>query len=144
MRLCKRGIYLDHNAWSERRARQGRDCGSISSAPGLDLEYSQGFPCGGGIYRVAGVRVPLTRKNTDCQDLYSGSGRDTLKVKRTSEAAAGETSWSTGLTVRAEGSGTVAHAGVVLPRLLADQVGLTTALGTCWLGRGSCRTGAGR
>jgi hypothetical protein len=29
--------------------------------------------------------------------------------------------------VRAEGTGTVAHAGVVLPRLLADRVGLTTA-----------------
>src|SRR5699024_1985475 len=64
-------------------------------------------------------------ENTDCQNLYSGSGRDTLMVKRTSEAAAGEAGWSTGLTVRAEGAGTVANAGVVLPRLLADQVGVT-------------------
>lgn len=31
------------------------------------------------------------------------------------------------MVVKAEGAGTVAHAGVVLPRLLADRVGLTSA-----------------
>ena len=47
--------------------------------------------------------------------------------KRTVAATArvGE-AWSTGLAVRAEGAGTVAHAGVVLPRLLADRVGMTS------------------
>ena len=48
-------------------------------------------------------------------------------MKRTSGMAAAEAAWSKGLLVRAEGTGTVAHAGVVLPRLLADRVGLTTA-----------------
>lgn len=33
--------------------------------------------------------------------------------------------WSNGLGVEVGGAGTVAHAGVVLPRLLADRLGLT-------------------
>jgi DDE family transposase len=37
-------------------------------------------------------------------------------------------SWSSRLTVRPGGTGTIAHAGVVLPRLLADRVGLTSGL----------------
>ena len=41
-------------------------------------------------------------------------------VKCTSEVKIVEAAWSSGLLVRAEGTGTVAHAGVVLPRLLAD------------------------
>jgi len=36
--------------------------------------------------------------------------------------------WSQGLSVQVGGAGTVAHAGVVLPRLLADRLGLTTDL----------------
>jgi Transposase DDE domain group 1 len=36
--------------------------------------------------------------------------------------------WSQGLRVEAGGTGTVAQAGVVLPRLLADRLGLTTGL----------------
>lgn len=36
--------------------------------------------------------------------------------------------WSEGLKVQVGGAGTVAHAGIVLPRLLADRLGLTTAL----------------
>jgi len=36
--------------------------------------------------------------------------------------------WSRDLQVVAGGSGVVAHAGVVLPRLLADRVGLTSGL----------------
>jgi hypothetical protein len=36
--------------------------------------------------------------------------------------------WSSKMTVRTGGTGTVAHAGVVLPRLLADRVGLTRRL----------------
>lgn len=36
--------------------------------------------------------------------------------------------WSNGLGVEVGGAGTVAHAGVVLPRLLADRLGLTTDL----------------
>lgn len=46
---------------------------------------------------------------------------------KTTTSAAAELDWSAGLSVRAEGTGTVAHAGVVLPRLLADRVGLTGA-----------------
>lgn len=48
-------------------------------------------------------------------------------MKRTSGVKIVESAWSSGLLVRAEGAGTVAHAGVVLPRLLADRVGLTGA-----------------
>jgi Transposase DDE domain group 1 len=36
--------------------------------------------------------------------------------------------WSSGLSVQVGGVGTVAHAGVVLPRLLADRLGLTVGL----------------
>ena len=36
--------------------------------------------------------------------------------------------WSSGLRVEVGGPGTVAHAGVVLPRLLADRLGLTEDL----------------
>jgi hypothetical protein len=36
--------------------------------------------------------------------------------------------WSSGLSVQVGGTGTLAHAGVVLPRLLADRVGLTIGL----------------
>jgi hypothetical protein len=36
--------------------------------------------------------------------------------------------WSQGLSVKVGGAGTVAHAGIVLPRLLADRVGLTAGL----------------
>ena len=36
--------------------------------------------------------------------------------------------WSTGLSVTADGTGVVAHAGSVATRLLADRVGLTEAL----------------
>lgn len=51
--------------------------------------------------------------------------------KRAVAAAAGVgEAWSTGLVVRAEGAGTVAHAGVVLPRLLADRVGMTSMFRT--------------
>ena len=36
--------------------------------------------------------------------------------------------WSNNLSVKVGGAGTPAHAGVVLPRLLADRLGLTTGL----------------
>ena len=36
--------------------------------------------------------------------------------------------WSAGLSVKVGGAGTLAHAGVVLPRLLGDQLGLTAGL----------------
>ena len=38
------------------------------------------------------------------------------------------TSWSAGLSVTADGVGVISHAGAIAPRLLADQVGLTTEL----------------
>ena len=40
------------------------------------------------------------------------------------------TRWDHGLTVTGEGQGLVGHAGVVLLRKLADQAGLTAALGS--------------
>ena len=56
-------------------------------------------------------------------------------VKRTSTRSARGSSlpgpglgWSRGLKVATGGQGVVAHAGVVLPRLLADRVGLTAGL----------------
>jgi hypothetical protein len=39
------------------------------------------------------------------------------------------TQWDHGLTVTREGQGLVGHAGAVLLRKLADQAGLTAALG---------------
>ncbi|MBB0990153.1 IS1380 family transposase, partial [Dietzia sp. SLG510A3-30A2] len=38
------------------------------------------------------------------------------------------TSWSAGLSVTADGVGVISHAGSIVPRLLADQVGLTAEL----------------
>ena len=46
--------------------------------------------------------------------------------------------WSSGLSVTADGTGVVAHAGSVAMRLLADRVGLTGGLSTA-LGRRSFR-----
>ncbi len=46
----------------------------------------------------------------------------------TRNCAARRRSWSSGLRVSGDGAGMVVHAGVVLPRLLADRVGLTTAV----------------
>jgi hypothetical protein len=40
-----------------------------------------------------------------------------------------DTPWNHGLRVTAEADGLVGHAGAVLPRKLADQAGLTAALG---------------
>jgi hypothetical protein len=47
--------------------------------------------------------------------------------------------WSRGLKVQVGGAGTVAHAGIVLPRLVADRVGSTAACRRRWRGRGSSR-----
>ena len=46
------------------------------------------------------------------------------------------TSWSTGLSVSADGVGVVAHAGSVATRLLADRTGLTGELSKAMLRRG--------
>ncbi len=50
------------------------------------------------------------------------------------------TSWSTGLSFSADGTGVVAHAGNVATRLLADQVGLTDALSAAIARRGFAPT----
>ncbi len=58
-------------------------------------------------------------------------GRDTLQVKTTStrrHVGDPALAWSQGLSVEVGGAGTVAAAGVVLPRLLADRLGLTSGL----------------
>ena len=48
-------------------------------------------------------------------------------VQRTGQGSSG-LAWSDRLRVEVGGPGTVAHAGVVLPRLLADRLGLSTDL----------------
>lgn len=69
--------------------------------------------------------------------------RSTFVVKRTSARSARESSlsdpasgWSKGLRVATGGQGVIAHAGVVLPRLLADRIGLTAGLGAVVARRG--------
>src|SRR5437773_8838133 len=47
-----------------------------------------------------------------------------------------DTRWDHGLTVTGEGQGLVGHAGAVLLRKLADQAGLTAALGSALARRG--------
>jgi hypothetical protein len=57
--------------------------------------------------------------------------RNTLEVNSTRSRGLGvdpALGWSRGLSVEVGGAGTVAQAGIVLPRLLADRVGLTTGL----------------
>jgi hypothetical protein len=57
--------------------------------------------------------------------------RNTLQVKATSTRRLVEDAalaWSQGLKVEVGGAGTLAAAGVVLPRLLADRLGLTAGL----------------
>ncbi len=47
-----------------------------------------------------------------------------------------DTRWDHGLTVTGEGQGLVGHAGAVLLRKLADQAGLTAALGAALARKG--------
>ena len=64
-------------------------------------------------------------------EICMNRGRDTLEVKATStRRLVGDPAlaWSQGLKVEVSGAGTVVQAGVVLPRLLADRLGLTTGL----------------
>jgi hypothetical protein len=51
------------------------------------------------------------------------------QTRTPSQAKASDPGWAKGLRVQVGGSGVVAHAGVVVPRLLADRVGLTAGLG---------------
>lgn len=72
-------------------------------------------------------------------DLYRLRGRDTLRVNAIGggrPVVDGALSWSRGLSVRVGGAGTVAHAGVVLPRLLGDRLGLTAGLSGALASRG--------
>jgi len=66
------------------------------------------------------------------------TGRVAKKAARRArrKATRGGGSWSTGLAVSADGTGVVAHAGNVVTRLLADQVGLTGALSGALARRG--------
>ncbi|PZS08525.1 MAG: hypothetical protein DLM64_12295 [Solirubrobacterales bacterium] len=64
-------------------------------------------------------------------EIYMTLGRSTFRVKSTRTRGFGldrALAWSHGLKVEVGGAGTVAHAGIVLPRLLADRVGLTAGL----------------
>ncbi len=49
-------------------------------------------------------------------------------TRRRTRAGKADPGWSQGLSVRVGGPGTVTHAGIVLPRLLADRTGLTAGL----------------
>ena len=81
----------------------------------------------------------MTWENVDCLDhafdlrkvtlMVNGTRRKKRASGRRSRRARRGRSWSSGLRVRAGGTGTVAHAGVVLPRLLADRLGVTSELG---------------
>jgi hypothetical protein len=54
------------------------------------------------------------------------------------------TGWLRGLEVTAGGTGIVSHAGVALPRALADKAGLTAGLSKALASRRRwCMTGAG-
>ena len=57
-----------------------------------------------------------------------------------------DTGWDHALKVTGDGEGLVGHAGAVLLRKLADQAGLTAALGRRWRGPGGSRwwTGVSR
>jgi hypothetical protein len=64
-----------------------------------------------------------------------GSAKQARRTKRQRVRMAGSggsdvraVEWSQGLSVRVGSPGTVAHAGIILPRLLGDRVGLTRAL----------------
>jgi hypothetical protein len=73
----------------------------------------------------------LTWENTGCRDTYWYQGKDTFEVQRNGRRAGvvdPALAWSQDLQVEVSGSGVVAHAGVVLPRLLADRLGLTGEL----------------
>ena len=69
------------------------------------------------------MRKCLSRKgNLDCRRFKITQTEGTFKVQHTS--------WSSRLSVTADGTGVVAHAGSVAVRLLADRVGLTGHLST--------------
>lgn len=80
----------------------------------------------------------MTWENVDCLDRAFDLRKVTLMVNgpwqtkrafgRRSRRARRGRSWSSGLRVRACGTGTVAHAGVVLPRLLDDRLGVSDEL----------------
>jgi len=76
--------------------------------------------------------MQATRTRSDRSRSRSGRGsRSGSPVVRAAAQAerARRAAWSAGMRVEVGGAGTVAHAGVVLPRHLADRVGLTPALG---------------
>ena len=62
-----------------------------------------------------------------------GAPQRTRVVDRTVTDAA---DWSDGLRLEVAGRGVLGHAGVVLPRMLADRIGLTHGLGVIVARRG--------
>jgi len=79
-----------------------------------------------GTPQVKRTTTAATKKATRRASRKKASGRGGSRVAR----------WSSGLTVSADGTGVVAHAGNVATRLLADQVGLTGALSSAMARRG--------
>ena len=57
-------------------------------------------------------------------------------TRRVDTAATEAMDWSAGLRLEVAGHGVIGHAGVVLPRLLADRIGLTAGLGAVVARRG--------
>ena len=74
------------------------------------------------------------RKCLSCNEILSLSRVQRSHSEGTSQVK--HTTWSTGLSFSADGSGVVAHAGNLATRLLADQVGLTGALSAAMARRG--------
>ena len=73
-------------------------------------------------------KVLLARDDTSCRDKYrvlEGSTFVVQRIGRVVAVADPALAWSNKMRVHVGGAGTVAHAGVVLPRLLADRLGLT-------------------
>ena len=75
-------------------------------------------------------------KRTTGRSVEKAARRARRKTTLGNQACRSCRSWSTGLTVSADGTAVVAHAGNVATRLLADQVGLTGDLSAALARRG--------
>ena len=89
-----------------------------------------------------GYRAPRLPSAGSAQIAKSAPVRENYRLPHHLISRAGalfvmdDTRWDHGLTVTGEGKGLVGHAGAVLLRKLADQAGLTVALGSALARRG--------
>ena len=102
------------------RARRGR----ISKHPGIDPKDAWATVLAGDADPQAqeeeGPKCLSRNEILDLSTVQHARAEGTSQVKHMT--------WSAGLSVTADGTGVVAHAGSVAVRLLADRVGLTGAL----------------